>query len=200
MSETQDQAGRLTRRRALKKIAETAGAGLAFPVLGNAALSNAPLHTAAATPYVPKFFNASQMEMIASLAELIVPADDHSPGARAARVHEYIDTILVESSITRKDAWVKGLATIHQMALLEFEKQFAQCDSNQLAELLQKISVNEGHPATPAEHFFTTIKNATIQGYYTSSIGIHQELEYQGNTALEEFEGCTHMPPKIEDK
>jgi hypothetical protein len=32
----------------------------------------------------------------------------------------------------------------------------------------------------------------TIDGYYTSKIGIHQELEYQGNTALAEFEGCTH--------
>ncbi len=32
----------------------------------------------------------------------------------------------------------------------------------------------------------------TIDGYYTSAIGIHKELEYKGNTALAEFPGCTH--------
>jgi hypothetical protein len=32
----------------------------------------------------------------------------------------------------------------------------------------------------------------TVDGYYTSSIGIHQELRYQGNAYLKEFIGCTH--------
>lgn len=206
MSDIQDHAGRLTRRRALKKMAGTAGAGLALPILSNTTPAR-PIHSgmalraaAAATPYVPKYFNSSQMEAIASLAELIIPADEHSPGARAARVHEYIDAILAESSKAMKDLWIKGLAAIDQMAAREFQNQFVQCAPNQQAELLQKISANEGHPATPEEHFFTTIKNATIEGYYTSSIGIHQELEYQGNTALGEFDGCAHMPPKIESK
>jgi len=34
------------------------------------------------------------------------------------------------------------------------------------------------------------VKRATIEGYYTSAIGIHQGLQYQGNTALSEFPGC----------
>jgi hypothetical protein len=32
----------------------------------------------------------------------------------------------------------------------------------------------------------------TIDGYYTSEIGIKQELKYKGNTYLKEFKGCTH--------
>ncbi len=32
----------------------------------------------------------------------------------------------------------------------------------------------------------------TVDGYYTSKIGIHQDLEYKGNTAISEFPGCTH--------
>ena len=37
-----------------------------------------------------------------------------------------------------------------------------------------------------------TTKDATIRGYYTSEIGIHRELTYQGNKFLREFVGCTH--------
>ncbi len=32
----------------------------------------------------------------------------------------------------------------------------------------------------------------TINGYYTSAIGIQQDLQYVGNDFLPEFPGCTH--------
>ena len=34
------------------------------------------------------------------------------------------------------------------------------------------------------------VKQATVRGYYTSEIGIHQELRYKGNRFLREFVGC----------
>jgi len=40
------------------------------------------------------------------------------------------------------------------------------------------------------EAFFADTKQATIHGYYTSEIGIHQDLRYKGNTLLGEFVGC----------
>jgi len=43
---------------------------------------------------------------------------------------------------------------------------------------------------TALELFFADTKQATIHGYYTSEIGIHQELRYQGNKMLAEFVGC----------
>lgn len=42
----------------------------------------------------------------------------------------------------------------------------------------------------PLETFFADTKQATIHGYYTSEIGIHQDLRYKGNTLLAEFVGC----------
>jgi hypothetical protein len=33
------------------------------------------------------------------------------------------------------------------------------------------------------------LKQGTLHGYYTSSIGIHQEMDYKGNTLLQEFVG-----------
>ena len=49
---------------------------------------------------------------------------------------------------------------------------------------------------TPLEAFFVTAKQATIHGYYTSEIGIHQELQYKGNKMLPEFVGCLTVDGK----
>jgi len=58
--------------------------------------------------------------------------------------------------------------------------------------LLTEISRNERCTTTLAERFFRTIKNLTIDGYYTSEIGIQKDLRCQGNAYLKEFKGCTH--------
>ena len=49
---------------------------------------------------------------------------------------------------------------------------------------------------TPLELFFVTAKQATVHGYYTSEIGIHQELRYKGNKVLLEFVGCQTVDGK----
>jgi hypothetical protein len=59
--------------------------------------------------------------------------------------------------------------------------------------MLMEISKAQSPPAPnePQARFFKAIKEATIDGFYTSKIGI-EELGYQGNTVLDEFPGCTH--------
>jgi Gluconate 2-dehydrogenase subunit 3 len=47
----------------------------------------------------------------------------------------------------------------------------------------------EGDPAMPAR-FFVLAKNLTADGYYTSRIGLLDELGYTGNTALASFPAC----------
>ena len=51
---------------------------------------------------------------------------------------------------------------------------------------------NEGDPTTELERFFAVLKRSTLDGYYTSKVGIHEDLNYQGNSALADFPGCTH--------
>jgi hypothetical protein len=48
-------------------------------------------------------------------------------------------------------------------------------------------------PVSPADvpvSFFRLLKNLTADGYYTSRIGLLDELGYQGNTVLPEFPSC----------
>jgi gluconate 2-dehydrogenase subunit 3-like protein len=39
------------------------------------------------------------------------------------------------------------------------------------------------------DNFFTQLKQTTAFAYYSSSIGIHQEMNYKGNVLLTEFQG-----------
>ena len=39
--------------------------------------------------------------------------------------------------------------------------------------------------------FFRLLKNLTADGYYTSRVGLIDELGYKGNTALSQFPSCT---------
>jgi hypothetical protein len=59
-----------------------------------------------------------------------------------------------------------------------------------LREALAKSAAHEGHAASDLERFFAILKQMTVNGYYTSAIGIHQDLQYQGNTYLSAFPGC----------
>jgi hypothetical protein len=43
------------------------------------------------------------------------------------------------------------------------------------------MAQNEKEPKAPEELFFRLIKNATVQVYYTSKIGIHTDMDYKGN-------------------
>lgn len=197
MAEDKEQ---LTRREAIKTIGVGVGVIASLPVLANGAAAQelASHHHPSAQAAAPaenqplKFFSEEENRTVIEMSERIIPADDHSPGAKAARVSEYIDLVVSESPQATRQTWRDGLASINKMSSERFGKPFADASVEQQTELLKEISRNERSPQTTEERFFRTIKYAAIDGYYTSEIGIKQELQYKGNSFLKEFTGCTH--------
>ena len=200
MAEKNDE---MTRREAIKGIGVGVGVIATLPVLGSAAAADEQAkhdhmqHAAAsartdAKPDPLKFFTEDENKALIEMSERIIPADDHSPGAKAARVSEYIDLIVSVSPDEVKKSWRDGLAAVNKKSRDMFGKEFAAASEGDQIKLLTEISRNERSPQTAEERFFRTVKSATIDGYYTSKIGIHDELKYKGNTYLKEFVGCTH--------
>jgi hypothetical protein len=182
----------VSRREALKALAAGIGSVGVWPYLSDAAVEAfAEIQATNAAPKLA-FLTSEQYATLDAVAETIIPADDHSPGARAARVADYIDLLLGESDQPTRKIWGDGLAALDQLSRRRFKAAYAQLTPAQAAELLTDIAKNELNPKTPLEQFFALTKDATIRGYYTSEIGIHKELEYKGNVFLKEFVGCTH--------
>jgi hypothetical protein len=142
--------------------------------------------------YQPYFFSADEMALLDQLAEIIIPADEHSGGSRAARVNRYIDVMVSESNTPVQRRWQEGLQAVNRQAADSFGSPFVPCTPEQQQKIVAALAAGENRPQTAGGQFFVLLKQATVDGYYSSKIGIHDELEYQGNTALSEFGGCTH--------
>ncbi len=140
----------------------------------------------------PEFFSPAQDALLDRLTEMIIPADGHSPGASAAKVSRFIDHMTANSRPQVQRAWVSGLGAVDDEARRRFQKSFLEASASQQDELLAAMAANEAQPQAPIEHFFVWLKQSTVDGYYTSAVGIHKELEYKGNAALAEFPGCRH--------
>jgi hypothetical protein len=189
----------MSRRTALKALGTGAGAVSLLPWLSDEgfaafALTQKTKRTIAPAPEL-KVFTAAQYATVEALVNAIIPTDERSPGAKEARVADYIDLLLSEQD-EAKQGWLDGLAALDAEATTRFHAPFARLGPTQIETLLTDISRNERAPAAPLEKFFVTTKNATIAGYYSSEIGIHKELHYQGNQYVPEFLGCLTVDGK----
>jgi len=192
---------KISRRAALKVIAVGVGTAGALQILENDVLGQhkhsdmqmdrSPTASVPATEGA-RFFNPQEMETIAAISDLIIPTDEHSPGAKAAGVSSFIDLMVNESPNEIKDLWRDGLAAVDRMSERQFSVAFIRAGQEQQISLLKTISRNERRPKTIEERFFVAIKSFTVDAYYTSAIGIHHDLRYKGNAILKEFVGCTH--------
>ena len=131
------------------------------------------------------------------MSETIVPADNHSGGAKAAKVADYIEQVLRETTDdNQKLLWREGLHLVDLMSLHYHGKSFVDSSSEERIAVLTVLSDNDLMTDLPEVRFFRDLKGLTVRGYYTSKIGIHDELEYKGNRMLTEFVGCDDPTPK----
>ena len=185
-----------SRRALLKRLAGTA-AGAALPILGQnpppeSHHSPAPVTNQEATPYRYEYFDPEEAKTLDALCETIIPADGHSPGAKAAQLAEYLDIIIADAAPDTKELWRQGIAVANELAANSFGKPYADCPADQQAAVMSELAGSEDPHGTMQERFFHALKRATIDGYYTSRIGIHQDLQYEGNEARHDFPGCRH--------
>ena len=178
---------KVSRRAALKALGTSAALLPALSHSGFVAFAN--IQAANVAP-APKILSAPDFQTLATLVDAIVPTDDRSPGAKEARVADYIDLLLSESDEELALQWIGGLAALNQEAMSRFGARFERLNWTQTDAILADISKNELNPDTPLAQFFVMTKQATIRGYYSSEIGIHRELRYKGNQFLQEFVGC----------
>jgi hypothetical protein len=189
----------VSRRTAIKALGAT-GAVTFLPWLSeeNAQAFAALQKTKA--PATLKVLSPSQYAVVETLVEAIIPADERSPGAKEARVADYIDLALSDAEDVQRQQFLEGVAALEAESIGRSGVGFARMTPAQVESLLTDLSRNErpaeGVQLTPLETFFVAAKNATIHGYYTSEIGIHKELRYKGNQLLADFVGCQTVDGK----
>jgi hypothetical protein len=198
----------LDRRQALRKLAAGGLGAATAPLwsqrLTGLAVARADAHThaaaaasAAAASWTPKVFDAHQNETVVTISELIIPQTE-TPGAKAAKVNEFIDLVLSDAQPAERKEFFRGLLWMDTRSQELFGANFVSATPEQQTALLTIVSSpsNKSTGDQIGREFFDAIKGLTITGYYTSEIGIRQELGEDGNLFFAEFPGCTHPQHK----
>jgi hypothetical protein len=186
------------RRQWLKTSATVLGASLLPLPAVISKVSQAQTEPAASpASNAARFLTPAQHTLVEELSETIIPADSHSGGAKAAKVADYIEKVLRDSSDDKRKAdWHEGLRLVDLMSQHYNGKSFVDSTSEERIAVLTVLSDNERMTDLPEVRFFRDLKELTVQGYYTSKIGIHDELEYKGNRILTQYVGCDDPTPK----
>jgi hypothetical protein len=182
----------MNRREALKRVAFLLGGAISAPLV-KAALSGyqLPPERGFGPRYTPRTLSAQQDELVATIAELIIPATD-TPGAKAARVNEFIDLMLTEWYPPKdRDRFLAGLDELEAQFRQKHGKRFPEGTPEQQTEFLAALD-REAVAARRAKvkdlPFFAMMKELALVGYYTSTIGMTEELQFQ--PATDKYEGC----------
>ncbi|HEV8263893.1 MAG TPA: gluconate 2-dehydrogenase subunit 3 family protein, partial [Gemmatimonadales bacterium] len=162
------------------------------------------LHARLANGGELKILDPHQNETVVTIAEMIIPATD-TPGATAAKVNEFIDLVLGEwFDANERKGFLDGLAEVDARSRKRFGKDFTGCTPEQQTELLELLDAEvaalrdadrqgQHREPGPSQRFFGTLKRFTLLGYFTSEVGVTEELHnpiipgrYDGCVPLEQ--------------
>jgi Gluconate 2-dehydrogenase subunit 3 len=164
--------------------------------------------------YSLRTLSPHQNDTVVAMIDQIIPATD-TPGAKGARVNEFIDVILTEwAKDDERRNFLDGLADVDKQSNALFGKDFASASPAQQLVLLRSMDEASAHARSRQKEappfwepegrdrqmqgdFFTVFKNMTLHGYYTSEIGFAQELKLEIIPGAQH--GCTSLGPGIGD-
>lgn len=149
-------------------------------------------------------------DTVVAMIDQIIPATD-TPGAKGARVNEFIDVILTEwATPEERTRFLDGLAGIDKQSQSLYGKNFADASPEQQITQLRAIddavlgnrSVRPRHGNTVSKpdsqlegNFWEVFKRITLHGYYTSEIGFTQELKLEIIPGAQH--GCADLTPGL---
>jgi hypothetical protein len=147
--------------------------------------------------FVPQFFTEHEYATVRELAAAVLPKDERSGGAVEAGVPEFMDFMMVDPLESPRIRQERQTAMRGGLAWLDFEcgdrygKTFVECTLEERKAALDDIAWPE--KARPEHeqgaHFFSAFRDLTASGFWSSRIGI-EDLQFQGNTYVAEWNGC----------
>ncbi len=186
----------MNRRELLKSIGVLLG-GSVSPAVASAVFAD-DSRQAAAGVWQPRTLTIDQDRLVIAIAEAIIPATD-TPGAAGARVNEFIDLLLSEW-LDKQDAerFLAGLEELDSRSRVETGRSFIDLVPDQKLAFLEPLdreaiafrvaARKEESDPDGALPFFAMMKEMTLVGYYTSEVGMTQELLYPEIRST--FSGC----------
>jgi len=187
----------MTRRQLLRQIAVLLGGTISHPVFAAALDDARPISSA--EDWLPRTLTFNQDRLVTAIAELILPATD-TPGATDAQVNRFIDQLLADwFDDDGRERFLTGLADLEKGSRGQFGRTFLELSVSEQISLLEPLDVAAVEARIEAAKdvgsfeaenlpFFAMMKEMTLVGYYTSKVGMLEELGYEGFSGS--FDAC----------
>ncbi len=141
-------------------------------------------------------FTDQQYALLCHLCETIIPRDARSGGALEAGVPQFI-AVMVGERDDYANIIHEGLIWLDAFCVNQYKKTFLECHIRAQCEVIDLVAWRNNSILMPeltlGVAFFSLLRKLTVDGFFTSAIGI-TDLGYVGNTSLEEFCGCPPLP------
>jgi len=150
-------------RRTLLRGATVVGATAVVPILLATDIASA----VEAAPAVFKNLTASEADLLQAIVQRLIPSDANGPGAKEARVAEYIDSALGDALKSSRQSYALGLAALDRYALASRGKPFLHLSSTDQDSVLIDCETGgaTGFTGSSAQ-FFGMLLNHTRQGMF----------------------------------
>jgi hypothetical protein len=181
----------IRRRELLRRVAWMLGGAVSAPAalaILQGCSAKEPVPGAAA--FKPKFFKDAQADIMAAIADVLIPKTDTS-GALDAGVPAFIDSVLAD--VYPPDAQARFSAGIDEFAAAAATqgKSFLEQDVAHRAAIVKQSL----EAALAGEHeqkpFILAARELTLLGFYTSRAGITENMEYVAVPTV--YHGCVPL-------
>jgi hypothetical protein len=168
----------------------------ATATLLGATITGAQLFFSGCSPAEKKISSLNDVDtnLLDEIGETILPATPSSPGAKAARIGEFMKTIVADCySETEQKIFVEGVWKLNSLSQGKYDNSFNKLDASKKLDLLTELdkeAVNFSNSKKDEEpdHYFSMLKQLTLWGYFTSEPGATKALRYVPIPGR--YEGC----------
>lgn len=152
------------------------------------------------SPNATGLLTNDQIAFLNEVGETILPTTASSPGAKDAKVGEFMD-IMVQDCYSSADQniFLDGITTLDKVSKTKYDKGFVQLSPGERHELLLGVDAEASKykeirkPEDPEAHYYSMMKQLTILGYFSSEIGSTKALNHVAVPG--HYEACVPLKP-----
>ncbi|HET9529462.1 MAG TPA: gluconate 2-dehydrogenase subunit 3 family protein [Blastocatellia bacterium] len=120
-----------------------------------------------------QFFTRREAALVEAISARIIPAD-HRPGAREARVVNYIDHMLSTVYDFQQSTYRQAVRRLNELAIRRYRRSFERLSAAKQDLLLSQMERGKIPGWNEASSFFSMIRTHTVEGIFA-------DPKYHGN-------------------
>lgn len=164
----------MDRRKALKNVAFLLGTAISASTIG-VLFESFGIHEDENNKI---YFSASDEEILAEFADIIIPTTASSAGAKAAEVGTFIPMMIRDCyPADLQNIFSKGMKEMAVKCLNKYNKDFMNLTIQERQNIMNELK-DEAITNDKAPCFFIIARDLTLLGYFSSEIGCTQAREY----------------------